>query len=90
MWPSHTGRRRRGEASDMSYLELERLLRELAQAEIDDEALHKRPSTLGERVQSHDRLTRLRAETARLRKEFGVASMVRHDDDGGNPLPPRP
>ncbi len=69
-------------------MEFERLLRELAQAEIDDENLHTRPSSLEERVRSHDRLSHLRAEAARLREHKTTVNPGRRRDKGVRLFPP--
>ena len=56
--------------------ELEKVLERLAKAEEAYEELHRRNSTLEERVQLHDELTRLRAEAAQIRSRLGVERMT--------------
>lgn len=51
----------------MHHRELQLALQELAQAELDDAALHQTDATIEERLRSHDRLARLRAHVDQLR-----------------------
>ena len=56
--------------------ELEKVLERLAKAEEANEELHRRNSTLEERVRLHDELTCLRAEAAQIRSHLGVERMT--------------
>jgi hypothetical protein len=56
--------------------ELEKVLERLAEAEEANEELHRRDSTLEERVQLHDEVTRLRAEAAQIRTRLGIGRMT--------------
>ncbi len=48
------------------------LLTELNGARMKDEELHRLGASLAQRVESHERLLRLRAEVARARAEAGL------------------
>ncbi len=53
---------------DITQKYFDDLLKALEQARVADEELHRRSGSLSERVASHDRLSRLRAEMTQARK----------------------
>ncbi len=73
----------------MSNRKLDLVLRQLAQAAADDDDLHAKDSTLQERVESHERLSRLGLEAARLREEPSRSAATANRRDKGIRLFPR-
>lgn len=77
----------------MHQRELQLALRELAQAELDDAALHQADASLEERIRSHDRLARLRSHVDQLRAldaNPGVARATRRAGAGVRLFPSQP
>jgi len=64
----------------------EELLKRLEEARLADEKLHRRNASLAERVTSHDRLAKLRAEIAEARSTTGhnpMETLGLHDSRAG-------